>query len=116
MKYSRHTDLFINGMIPLFSGWMIYHMADGTPLNGWIKGHLPDGLWAYSFLSCHLIVWDRTVRISWVVITVLLSVSFELLQSIHAINGTGDVWDVVMYCLFFSLALFSNRFMEVKPK
>jgi hypothetical protein len=74
-----------------------------------LQNHLADGLWAYAFLSCILIIWDRKSNLAWIVLTIVFSILFELFQYWHLVAGTGDLWDVVVYLLFFLLALQINQ-------
>jgi hypothetical protein len=76
-----------------------------------IKNYLSDGLWAYAFISCILIIWDRKINPLWILITLFISVLFELLQRFHLLNGTGDVLDIGVYCFFFTVALITNKFI-----
>ncbi|MGG9961266.1 hypothetical protein [Ferruginibacter sp. SUN106] len=74
--------------------------------------HLPDGLWAYAFLSCILIIWNRQIHIPWLIVVLISFVAFEVLQSLEIINGTGDIKDIITYCTFSIIALFANSFFS----
>lgn len=85
-KLSKTIDLFLNVITPLVLGYTFYLFDKRIELRE-IRNYLPDGLWAYSFLSCILIIWNREVNIIWVVIIILFSIIFELLQYLHFIKG-----------------------------
>ena len=110
MKIIRQIDLVINVILPLLLGYFIYHMGDAGRISALIKNHLPDGLWAYSFITAILIIWNRQVNGLWIVIACLLSAGFELLQYFHWIAGTGDIIDMIAYLLFTGLALLINHY------
>ncbi|MBS1736314.1 MAG: hypothetical protein JSS98_06845 [Bacteroidetes bacterium] len=75
-----------------------------------IQNYLPDGLWAYALQSCILIIWNRKINIIWSIAIMLFAVIFELLQYLHFINGTGDFFDIIIYFIFFGIALSANKF------
>jgi hypothetical protein len=114
LKYSRFLDLFINVALPVLSGYMIYLSLNGFTELKFIKDHLPDGLWAYGFLSCILIIWDRIVPSFWLLVIIITSYSFELMQYFKIINGTADWWDIFFYTVFFAIALFINNCINLK--
>lgn len=111
MKFTRELDILFNIILPLCIGALIYYFADKLNLNGFIRNQLPDGLWAYAFLSMVLIVWNRTIHITWIIIVFLISIGFEILQYLHVIKGTGDIWDIITYFVFFGLALGVNKYI-----
>ena len=77
---------------------------------------MADGLWAYAFISALLITWDREINITWVLIACIVAAAFELLQHNDMIIGTGDVYDIITYYLFFSLSLKLNYLFKSKIK
>jgi hypothetical protein len=109
IKYFKSIDLTINTIVPVILGSMIYITGSVHVLPVLLQNHLADGLWAYAFLSCMLITWDRKFNLTWIVLTIVISILFELFQFWHLVAGTGDIWDVVIYLLFFSLALLINQ-------
>jgi len=40
----------------------------------------------------------------------LFTITFELLQYLHFIKGTGDFFDVITYFIFLGIALSANKF------
>jgi len=109
MKYFKALDLILHTLLPLLLGCILYWFASSGILPLFIQNHLADGLWAYAFLSCMLIIWDRKCKYHWIVLAIILSVLFELFQYFHLAAGTGDIWDVFVYLLFFLLALLINQ-------
>jgi hypothetical protein len=107
MREKKIIDFITNVALPLLAGLWIYWSG---AMGGYLRNHLPDGLWAYSFLSCLLLIWNREINKVWVITACLASVVYEWMQHEQRLDGTGDVWDVVNYLVFFMLALYSNRF------
>lgn len=63
---------------------------------------LPDILWTTSFFCVLNLFIDRAI-ISYVIVSAL-TITFEAMQSLSIINGTGDFWDA--FCPIFILGLF----------
>lgn len=105
-------DCFFNIFVPLASGLFIYRMEQYIRIPAVIRYYLPDGLWAYAFGSCMLIVWDRKIRWAWMAGAMAVSVVYEVCQYCHLIPGVGELRDVMTYLLFFSLALLANIFLR----
>ena len=112
MKYSRRSDLVLNVAIPLLAGSSLYYFRTFFHLPSFVDGHLADGLWAYSFISSILIVWDRKARPLWVAACFLISACFELFQHFGLIAGNGDIFDLLIYYLIFLVALALNKFLK----
>jgi hypothetical protein len=112
MKNSRPFDGFLNVFIPLLAGLLIYRTEQYFRIPALIRYHLPDGLWAYAFGSCMLIVWERKIHWPWIVGAMAISVVYEACQYYHFIAGVGEFRDVMTYLLFFSMALLSNAFFK----
>lgn len=112
MKITRPTDLLLNVISPLLLGYFIYFPGSYELLPQLLKNYLPDGLWAYAFLSAILIIWDRQLHFGWVLISFLLAAGFELLQHYRLLSGTADAADVVVYFLFMGIGLLTNRFFK----
>ena len=89
----------------LMLGLLMYifksHSAD--PAN-YIYRHVPDGLWAASFMAAITFIWfdQAKPRYLWSVASIALMILFEFFQYNGLISGTGDPVDVLYY-LFFSL-------------
>ena len=109
IKYFKTIDFILHTIVPVILGCIIYITGDAHVLPMLLQNHLADGLWAYAFLSCILIIWDRKSNLAWIVLTIVISILFELFQYWHLVAGTGDIWDVVVYLLFFLLALQINQ-------
>ena len=112
MKYSKAFDGFLNVFLPLLAGAFIYWADGRLKIPTVIRYHVPDGVWAYAFASCMLIVWERKIHWPWISGVMIISVVYELLQHYHVIPGIGDIEDVMTYFLFFSIALLSNAFFK----
>lgn len=99
-------------LLPLIAGTVFYlfDVINGRELPG--SAYLPDGLWAYAFCSCLLIVWNRHINILWLSVATLAALLFEILQYIQWIDGTGDPVDVLVYCISGGAALLLNRFLN----
>ena len=106
---TKRMDVLLNVCLPLFAGSLFYVIPHGASLLAY---HLPDGLWAYAFFSCLLIIWDREMQAVWVGVAFCVAIVFEVLQSLNYISGSGDVWDVVTYSVFFIASLLLNSFFK----
>jgi hypothetical protein len=118
MTAPRQKDIFYNVALPLAAGCLLYALHPTAQWQTVLKNYLPDALWAYAFFSCMLIIWQRRINFTWILITVLVVAVFELLQSKQVIGGTGDIADLVVYLIFGAIALFINKYfiLKFKPK
>lgn len=114
MKSGKGLDILVNIIAPVAVGCFIYFVTNITKLPAIITSYLADGLWAYAFISTILIIWERQINIIWILIAFMIAVCFEVLQHYHAIAGTGDVYDVITYLLFFIIALLTNSLFKTK--
>ena len=112
MKYNKVIDSILNVILPLLAGAFIYWADGRLQIPRVIRYHLPDGLWAYAFGSCMLIVWERKIHWPWISGVMILSVVYEVFQYYHFIAGIGEMEDVLTYFLFISIALLSNAFFK----
>ena len=112
MKFSKKSDILWNICLPLALGLSIYCSARVRFIPALIRNYLPDGLWAYAFMSGILLIWARAVNPFWVIMVFLIAVCFEFLQYLHTIPGTGDIKDVITYFTFFTIALLLNTFFK----
>ena len=110
----RIVDFFFNVTIPVSLGYLVYFFSNEKILFGLIRNHLPDGLWAYALQSCMLIIWNRKTHITWTIIIMLFTIAFETLQYLHFIRGTGDFFDVLVYFIFFGIAIGANKLFILK--
>jgi len=115
MRISQLTDLFLNVLSPLVLGVVIYWAGNRVPMPMAVRNYLPDGLWAYSLMSAILVIWQRRIVIGWVLAVFALSIGFETLQYFHWIAGTGDLYDILTYFIFFGISLTINSRYE-KPQ
>jgi hypothetical protein len=112
MKYRKSYDCFLNVLLPLLAGLVIYRTEQYIRIPALIRYYVPDGLWAYAFGSCMLIVWERKIHWPWIAGAMAISVLYEVCQYYHLIAGVGELGDVITYELFFAMALLSNVFFK----
>ncbi|HLP47034.1 MAG TPA: hypothetical protein VK469_13870 [Candidatus Kapabacteria bacterium] len=98
------VDICINVILPLGLGFIFYFL----PVGQFVRNYLPDGLWAYSLTSMILIIWNRRINSSWIIILIGFFLIFESLQYLQLVNGTGDIVDILFYLFFFFIALITN--------
>jgi hypothetical protein len=108
MTIERKSDIQLNVILPLLFGMLIYYSAVKWTVPAFVRNYFPDALWAYAFISVMLLIWNREIRVFWIMVVFVFSAIFELLQYFHKIAGTGDLLDVVTYYLAFLLALKLN--------
>ena len=116
MHRLQKTDIFLNVILPIILGIGTYYVANFFVLNTYIRNQLPDGLWAYSLMSCMLIVWNRKINFFWTSMIFIFCILFETLQYLQLINGTADYLDILAYFVFLSVALSSNRYFSTAFK
>ena len=116
MNFTKGADIVLNVIIPLLGGVAFYYISSFPAIPAVLNNYLADGLWAYSFISALLIIWDRQINMMWLSVAGIMSVGFEIFQYNHLIAGTGDVYDVITYFLFFSIALKLNCLFKIKTK
>jgi hypothetical protein len=112
MKITRRNDIILNVFFPLLLGYFIYSIANTGAISLLIKNYLPDGLWAYSFISLILIIWNRRFNFLWIFTSFLLAASFEVFQYFHFIPGTADGMDILVYFIFISSGLLANHYFR----
>ncbi|WP_460560074.1 hypothetical protein [Ferruginibacter profundus] len=110
MRRYQKADLLLNVLLPIIAGVLMYILPGLKKFPAYIGNHLPDGLWAYAFLSCILIIWNRQIHMPWLIVVFISFVVFETLQSLDIISGTGDIKDIITYCIFSTAALSTNSF------
>ena len=116
MKLTKRADILLNMILPLVLGIGIYRAADMAAMPSLVRNYLPDGLWAYAFLSSILLIWDRAINMAWTAVAFLLAIGYEAAQYGHLIPGTGDIFDVMTYFLFFGIALMLNTFFKASQR
>jgi hypothetical protein len=110
MRLSLKQDVFLNILLPVLAGSVLYFISDNVSLTGFWRNQLPDGLWAYALISCMLIIWNRQINIIWISLIFITFISFEALQHFHFIRGTGDWLDIIIYFSFSTIAVLTNKF------
>ena len=116
MKLTLQQDFLLNIILPILAGGCLYFMSFSISITGFWRNQLPDGLWAYAFISSLLIIWNRHINILWISILLIIFMFFEALQHLHFISGTGDWWDILIYFLFSTTALLTNKFFNSSTK
>ena len=111
-NYLKSIDCFANVLLPLLLGSLIYKLTNENPAVSVIRNYLPDGLWAYAFLSSLLIIWKRVLNIAWLLGACFCATFFEVLQAWQVVGGTADWLDVVTYFLFFAIAVIINKYVH----
>jgi hypothetical protein len=111
---NKRYDIILNVVLPIVVGLCICFAFTLNIIGRQVSNYLPDGLWAYAFTSCILIVWERQVNFFWLTLLGILFIAFELLQSFHFVAGTGDIRDIFIYFFFGLFALITNQWL--KPK
>jgi hypothetical protein len=108
---NRYVDTIVNVLLPIIIGILVYMYVPSktTALLHITRNSLPDICWAYAFANTILIIWQRKYNFYWLVTCFIVSTIFELLQYYNLIEGTGDVWDVLVYLLGFLLSIFLNN-------
>lgn len=113
MNRNQLTDLLLNTVLPLLLGSLYYFPLSANASSiSFGSQYIPDGLWAYAFASCLLIIWERRVKAGWLLIASATSIFYELLQYLQMVNGTADFFDLLVYHIFAGMALWSNHFFS----
>ncbi len=79
-----------------------------------IQFHLADSLWAFALTSTlYLLLYNEMQRMKLLIIAVVASASFELLQYVNLIGGTADLFDLGFMLAASGLAyfLFSKKLL-----
>lgn len=113
-QHSKYEDFLFSVLSPIVLGILFYFVQSENESLIQVRNYLPDGLWAYGLTSCILIIWDRNLNFFWISMIMLLFISFELLQSLNFIQGTGDLFDIVIYIIFGLFAIGVNQFKNIK--
>jgi hypothetical protein len=110
MPTFKKIDIILNVLFPIIIGTFIYNISGLIKLPLYVRDQFPDGLWAYSFISCILIIWNRAIKILWILIAFASFTFFEIFQALGIINGIGDLLDILVYFTFSIVALLSNKY------
>ena len=121
--FTKHLFFFV--FTPLFLGAVIYYYtrpdsiyfikwvnnlfqietAYKIQLPYWVVFHLPDGLWAFAFVSVFLIIWEKNINkknIFWLLMPLISSVIIEISY------GTFDYVDLYFILIGGTLPLLYN--------
>ncbi|HMO61839.1 MAG TPA: hypothetical protein PKC39_12545 [Ferruginibacter sp.] len=115
MIFRKISDVALNVLLPLVIGYVIYNVSTGQ----YVINYLPDGLWAYAFVSALSIIWNRQLPFFWIVAVFVLATLVEFLQWLKLIPGTPDLLDIVVYFLFITVGLLINYYsntVKLHPK
>ena len=82
----------------------------------WIIYSLPDGLWVYSLTSMLILIWKREILKNNFIILIILSIMcfYEIIQSTKFIDGTFDVFDLLLMIFGTILSYFINTKIKIK--
>ena len=97
----------------LLLGIFIYFIFNGQFLikdgliTSFIRNYVPDILWTLSFYFASINFSKKIVK-NYIPFTALyvflLALLFELLQLVHIINGTFDIFDIIIYFISICIA------------
>ncbi len=104
----RDTDMVLYNWLGIDCNnhlFQLLRVHDYQPAS-WLIYNLPDSLWLLSFLLFMESIWGDD-KLKWVFVCGLISFAYilEILQSLHAFPGTGDVWDFICYTIAILLYL-----------
>ncbi len=109
MRHAKTVDGFLNIVAPLIIGSLPYWLNPLFIRSTFFTSYWADFFWSYAFLSALLIIWDRKLKIHWLLISFFTCLLFEFLQFTFIIAGTGDWLDIIVYATGFLSALFINK-------
>jgi hypothetical protein len=109
----RELEWLLNVLLPFVAGSGIYFTQT---INGVIRNHLPDGLWAYALTYCLLAIWNKRLPFLWILGLQLLFILFEFGQFRGWVGGTGDLRDVIIYFLFSGAAFLAGTCFFINKK
>lgn len=94
---NSYIAIFVDNIVDF--GIIRQILADGS--NDFLKFYLPDFLWAFSLCFCLYSILDalKNGMIISSLITFFCSVTWEILQLLNFVSGTGDLIDIIMYLL-----------------
>ncbi len=114
MPQPKLLAFILHVALPLAGGAVFYLFNIPGSFSKIIADHLPDGLWAYAFISCLMIIWDHRLNWTWLMLAMLVCAGFEGGQYQGWINGTGDWLDLATYLVFGSIAIGVNQFFNAR--
>ena len=111
MRFSKTADWCVHVLLPVLTGSLLY-FDTFLPGHALVRNHLADGLWSFAFTSAILLIWNRSINLTWLLIAFFTGVLYELLQHLNFFTGTADAADVVTYAVFMSIAIASNFYCK----
>ena len=100
----------------LNANWSNKYIANW--LNKSISNWLPDLCWELSFLYMLTAVWGGWTQVPKLLklTTLLVILGSELLQALGILPGTGDILDILVYFIGFTIftLVYSNKLRKVK--
>ncbi len=111
-----YKEFIYRVFLPVCLGAGIYAFTEKYTYLNDVKNYLPDGLWAFGFVSCLLLIWNEKINTFWMVMAYSSFIVFEYLQKIEIIGGTADVYDIFVYFAFSSLAIVVNKLTVLKKQ
>ena len=89
-----------------------YTLQLGTFLPDWFLFSLPDGLWLLSFCLLMKSLWEQDDKRKlwfWTLILPIVSLLWEIGQSIKIISGTFDFTDLLFYAIVTLIIIYKNK-------
>ncbi|SUX43454.1 hypothetical protein [Chryseobacterium indoltheticum] len=83
-------------------------LSYSAALPQWFIFSLPDGLWAFSYTSIMLCIWDFKINsknIFWILLIPLIAIISEIGQKIKIVSGTYDHYDLLFYIMGFIMPI-----------
>lgn len=109
VKLKKNAYKLIICVLPLIIGVIVYKLSIFFPSI--IRNYLPDFCWAFSlFFSLHLIRPYNGNLLVILVISSILSSTYEIGQKLNYFDGTFDIFDLIIYHIAFVLAIILVKF------
>lgn len=108
----RSTDMVLYHWLGIDCNNQLFQLlriANYQPAS-WLIYNFPDCLWMLSFLLLMECIWGDD-RLKWVFAWSMLGFAyiFEIMQYLHILPCTGDVWDLISYTIATLLYLSINK-------
>jgi len=95
-----------------------FPILDSPHPPGWVKYNLPDGLWFYALLTSLYFIWGKTYSrhfVSWLLLSIVMSLLLEVSQSYRFIQGTFD-WNDLLAYVIAAIIFFINFYKQLYSK
>lgn len=92
------------GLEGLVADYRAFILPYGSQLPEWLIFSAPNGLWLFSFAGLMMYLWGQeqfAAALAWTFALWVVSISSELLQSVHFLSGVFDINDVFAYTTGF---------------